>query len=189
MSEPAIKRKRKSTNDDTHKRPSNAFILYRNWQHSIVAAANPGMDNSLISKTIGANWKNLTDLERDYWHEKADQLSLEHARLHPDSKYKINIRQIQKKIQARAERAAAAKAEAEAKAQAQVEEQLQPAVGGQTEPEQQHGEQVEEPQVPVENIEQPPVQLSEQPQEQFEFPEEFLEQFEIPEELQKQTDL
>lgn len=44
-----------------------AFILYRQHYQAAVVQQNPGMANPDISKIIGAQWKALTEEEREKW--------------------------------------------------------------------------------------------------------------------------
>ncbi|RWA06831.1 hypothetical protein EKO27_g8276 [Xylaria grammica] len=180
-------------------RPPNAYILFRSYWHNQTVADNPGISNADVSRKITKRWEEMTELEKDLWHEQADNLALEHARLYPDAKYTINIKAIQKKQNARAARAAAAKAEAEAAAR---EQQQQPE---QSQPEQQqaqqqsevqnqqgnHVEQVEAQQVQVESVQELPEQVGphEQPSGQPELPQELLEPIEFPENLQQQAEI
>ncbi|GAW22538.1 hypothetical protein ANO14919_120770 [Xylariales sp. No.14919] len=192
-SEPSSKRKRKN---NSTARPSNAFILFRSHMHSIIVAENPGIVNADISRKITDIWASKTELEKDKWHEEADELALEHARHQPPgARYKINLKAIEKKQKARAERAAAAKAEAEEMALTQAQAQPQPESEIQQQPEQANNgeptqEQAEQHEQQSEK-QSDQVQAQEQTQEAIELPEQLQlqEPIEFPEHLQRQVDI
>lgn len=49
-----------------------AFILYRQHQHSAVVAQNPGLPNPDISKIIGEQWRHLSVKEKSEWQALAE---------------------------------------------------------------------------------------------------------------------
>lgn len=49
-----------------------AFILYRQHQHSAVVAQNPGLPNPDISKIIGEQWRQLSPKEKGEWQALAE---------------------------------------------------------------------------------------------------------------------
>ncbi|KAF2968916.1 hypothetical protein GQX73_g4702 [Xylaria multiplex] len=165
--EPARKkRSRKPRNDnDGSKRTCNAFLLFRKEQHAIIAAEHPGIDNGEISRRVSVKWHAFSKLEQDAYYEKADRLSEENTRLHPEARYQANGKQIAKRRRERAARAAAAAAEvAAADLPAEVKETAQEHELPQ--------EQIEGPETLGEQIEhlgqeQENVNLDSQPPQQF----------------------
>nr|APB08806.1 mating type protein [Neofusicoccum eucalyptorum]APB08807.1 mating type protein [Neofusicoccum eucalyptorum]APB08808.1 mating type protein [Neofusicoccum eucalyptorum] len=68
-------------------RPMNCFILYRKEKHPSVVAANPGVHNNEIAKTIGRMWKAETRATKELYKAKAEQLSKDHAAAHPHYRF------------------------------------------------------------------------------------------------------
>ena len=80
------------TTDDSEskrhvKRPMNSFMVWSRAQRRRLAADNPKMHNSEISKRLGVEWRLLDKEARRPYDEEAKRLRLEHQLAHPEYKY------------------------------------------------------------------------------------------------------
>ncbi|KAL9116680.1 MAG: hypothetical protein Q9187_006793 [Circinaria calcarea] len=68
-------------------RPPNAFILYRQHHHPLIAAENPGMLNTQISIILGNQWRNEDQATKLHWKEMAEEIKQKHFVDHPEYSY------------------------------------------------------------------------------------------------------
>ncbi|KAI1288668.1 hypothetical protein F5Y03DRAFT_404575 [Xylaria venustula] len=103
-------KRRNASGDKKDKRPSNGWIVYRASRSRAVLLENPGLEIGDISKLLSAEWAGMSELQRDPYHERADELALKNFEENPDTQYKPNLVKIAKRRAERAEREAAPRA-------------------------------------------------------------------------------
>ncbi|XP_032232097.2 sex-determining region Y protein [Nematostella vectensis] len=70
------------------KRPMNAFMIWSSKKRRQLAAENPKLHNSQISKMLGTEWRKLTVEEKQKFFAEAKLLNELHMIEHPDYKYR-----------------------------------------------------------------------------------------------------
>ncbi|KAK9728228.1 hypothetical protein K7432_001173 [Basidiobolus ranarum] len=68
-------------------RPTNAFILFRRENHGRIFQQNPHLSNNDVSKTLGKEWKELPENQKEIYRQKARSLQQEHQAKYPDYKF------------------------------------------------------------------------------------------------------
>ncbi|PAA85416.1 hypothetical protein BOX15_Mlig032231g3 [Macrostomum lignano] len=69
------------------KRPMNPFMVWAQTRRKVIAAENPKLHNSDISRRLGEEWRTLPDKEKQPFRDEASRLKSEHRAAHPDYKY------------------------------------------------------------------------------------------------------
>ncbi|PKY22848.1 HMG-box [Rhizophagus irregularis] len=76
-----------SRKDRKLKRPMNAFLIFNKEMRPRVLETNPNMTVAEISKTIGENWRGMSEEQREVYLEKARNLKSEFHESNPDFVY------------------------------------------------------------------------------------------------------
>ncbi|CAG8671889.1 11625_t:CDS:2, partial [Acaulospora colombiana] len=76
-----------SRRDRRLKRPMNAFLIFNKEMRPKVLEMNPNMTVAEISKTIGENWRGMSEEERERYLQRARDLKNEFHETHPDFVY------------------------------------------------------------------------------------------------------
>ncbi|KAI9019493.1 hypothetical protein CLU79DRAFT_757443 [Phycomyces nitens] len=69
------------------KRPPNAYLLFNRYMRSRLLKVNPNLSVAEISKTVSAQWKELSEKDRKPYNQEASQLKQEHMDMHPNFVY------------------------------------------------------------------------------------------------------
>lgn len=69
------------------KRPLNAFMVWSRSERRKICEAHPEMHNAQISKHLGAQWKELTDEEKEPFVKEAERLRIIHQEMYPNYKF------------------------------------------------------------------------------------------------------
>ena len=70
------------------KRPMNSFMVWSREKRCEILKKHPGINNAVVSKTLGAAWKNLTEEEKKPYVYEAQRLAEQHRDDHPEYKYR-----------------------------------------------------------------------------------------------------
>ena len=70
------------------KRPMNSFMVWSREKRCEILRKHPGINNAVVSKTLGAAWKKLTDHEKEPYVQEAQRLAEQHKNDHPEYKYR-----------------------------------------------------------------------------------------------------
>eukprot|EP01137_Pigoraptor_chileana_P005700 Opistho-2@49123 len=74
------------------KRPMNSFMIFGQKHRASLQKMHPGKDNKAISKMLGDMWFSLGEAERKSYADASRDLAEEHKKLHPEWKFKRNIK-------------------------------------------------------------------------------------------------
>ncbi|OAD76809.1 hypothetical protein PHYBLDRAFT_93327, partial [Phycomyces blakesleeanus NRRL 1555(-)] len=66
------------------KRPPNAYLLFNRFMRSKLLKVNPNLSVAEISKSVSAQWKELSEKERKPYNQEASRLKQEHMDMHPN---------------------------------------------------------------------------------------------------------
>mmetsp|Transcript_34985 Transcript_34985/g.58537 ORF Transcript_34985/g.58537 Transcript_34985/m.58537 type:complete len:703 (+) Transcript_34985:81-2189(+) len=69
------------------KRPQNAFMLFSNDRRSVLAKRFPLISNAEISKLLGEEWKNASDLIREQYNARSYDIREAFKKAHPNFEY------------------------------------------------------------------------------------------------------
>ncbi|KAL0092804.1 high mobility group box domain-containing protein [Phycomyces blakesleeanus] len=69
------------------KRPPNAYLLFNRFMRSKLLKVNPNLSVAEISKSVSAQWKELSEKERKPYNQEASRLKQEHMDMHPNFVY------------------------------------------------------------------------------------------------------
>lgn len=70
------------------KRPMNSFMVWSREKRCDILKKHPGINNAVVSKTLGAAWKSLTEEEKKPYVYEAQRLAEQHRDDHPEYKYR-----------------------------------------------------------------------------------------------------
>eukprot|EP00794_Sanderia_malayensis_P012208 gene12208-13466_t len=70
------------------KRPMNSFMVWSREKRCEILKKHPGINNAVVSKTLGAAWKSLTEDEKKPYIYEAQRLAEQHRDAHPEYKYR-----------------------------------------------------------------------------------------------------
>ncbi|XP_065076311.1 uncharacterized protein DDB_G0271670-like [Ochlerotatus camptorhynchus] len=76
------------------KRPMNPFMVWSQIERRKICEVTPDMHNAVISKNLGARWKNLADSERQPFIDEAERLRKLHTQEYPNYKYRPKKKQV-----------------------------------------------------------------------------------------------
>lgn len=70
------------------KRPMNSFMVWSREKRCEILKKHPGINNAVVSKTLGAAWKNLSEEDKKPYVFEAQRLAEQHRDAHPEYKYR-----------------------------------------------------------------------------------------------------
>ena len=73
---------------DRIKRPMNPFMVFSQQRRRDIILVTPDMHNAQISKQLGAEWKLLTEEQREPFKQESQRLRELHEKEYPDYKYR-----------------------------------------------------------------------------------------------------
>ncbi|CAO1318210.1 unnamed protein product [Diamesa hyperborea] len=76
------------------KRPMNPFMVWSQIERRKICEVTPDMHNAVISKSLGARWKALSDSEKQPYLDEAERLRRLHSQEYPDYKYRPKKKQV-----------------------------------------------------------------------------------------------
>lgn len=71
----------------------NPFMVWSQIERRKICEVTPDMHNAVISKSLGARWKALTDIEKQPYIDEAERLRKLHSQEYPDYKYRPKKKQ------------------------------------------------------------------------------------------------
>ncbi len=80
------------------KRPMNSFMVWSREKRCEILKKHPGINNAVVSKTLGAAWKSLTEEEKKPYVYEAQRLAELHRDEHPEYKYRPRRRKNRMKM-------------------------------------------------------------------------------------------
>lgn len=80
------------------KRPMNSFMVWSREKRCEILKKHPGINNAVVSKTLGAAWKNLSEEDKKPYVYEAQRLAEQHRDDHPDYKYRPRRKKSRSKI-------------------------------------------------------------------------------------------
>ena len=70
------------------KRPMNSFMVWSREKRCEILKKHPGINNAVVSKTLGAAWKSLSEEDKKPYVYEAQRLAEQHRDDHPEYKYR-----------------------------------------------------------------------------------------------------
>jgi len=78
----------KTSHDSNNiKRPMNAFMVFSHYQRKKIVEIQPDIHNATISKRLGKQWKEMSDMQKIPYIKEADRLRQLHLQEYPGYKY------------------------------------------------------------------------------------------------------
>lgn len=80
------------------KRPMNSFMVWSREKRCEILKKHPGINNAVVSKTLGAAWKNLSEEDKKPYIYEAQRLAEQHRGDHPEYKYRPRRKKSRSKV-------------------------------------------------------------------------------------------